>query len=152
MTYENAWYFKLLFMAGYDDGFDQWLDELLQTQDPIEETVLELSFCRSDRKKMLSLLNKFCVVRPQDQEALLRKLRLFVKEAYTCGRFSRREATTCMYCFTKNFGYFEIYNSSGWKSMYLMDDLLDDAEYGVIDLAEFDKHFLAYLNEGTALL
>ena len=36
--------------------------------------------------------------------------------------------------------------------MYLMDDLLDDVEYGVIDLAEFDKHFLAYLNEGTALL
>jgi len=43
MTREEAYYHKILLMTGFTEGYDAWLDEYLEREDPLSDIVLELS-------------------------------------------------------------------------------------------------------------
>ena len=48
MNREDAFYYKNLLMLGFSDGYDEWLNDYLEAENPLSNIVLELSCCGSD--------------------------------------------------------------------------------------------------------
>ena len=59
MTYEQAVYFKLLILCGYFDEYEQFLDHVLEKQELFSDVVVDLAFCGSDRKRVISVLTSY---------------------------------------------------------------------------------------------
>ena len=91
MKREDAYYYKILLMAGIEEGYDQWLDGFLENEDPLSDIVLNLSLCGSDVNATISCLHNFCAEETLDERAVVEKLRMFLKEAYHAGRMTKEE-------------------------------------------------------------
>ncbi len=59
MTYEQALYFKLLLLIGYQDELEEYIENALVEQNPITEPILSLATALRDSKQMLSALNEY---------------------------------------------------------------------------------------------
>ena len=64
---EDAFYHKLMLMTGLDDGYDEWLNYYLESENPLSNIVLELACCGSDINKTISVLHNFCMEQPFDE-------------------------------------------------------------------------------------
>ena len=151
MTREDAYYYKILLMAGIEDGYDQWLDGFLENEDPLSDIVLNLSLCGSDVNATITCLHNFCAEETLDERAVVEKLRLFLKEAYHTGRMTKEETVSYMYSFAICHGDSEDFDPKIWDDMYYLDDYYALAEEGIISWENFDAQFLAYLNDGIPL-
>ncbi|MBE5773702.1 MAG: hypothetical protein E7337_07185 [Clostridiales bacterium] len=59
MTYDQAAYCRIMLISGHAEEYDHIIENLLETQNPLSDVVLELSFCTRDRIKTLSVLNDY---------------------------------------------------------------------------------------------
>ena len=151
MKREDAYYYKILLMAGIEEGYDQWLDGFLENEDPLSDIVLNLSLCGSDVNATISCLHNFCAEETLDERAVVEKLRMFLKEAYHAGRMTKEETVSYMYRFAVAHEDPGGFDSEIWADMYYLGDYYALAEEGVISWDSFDAQFLAYLNEGIPL-
>ena len=151
MKREDAYYYKILLMAGIEDGYDQWLDGFLENEDPLSEIVLNLSLCGSDVNATISCLHNFCAGETLDERAVVEKLRLFLKEAYHAGRMTKKETVSYMYSFAICHGGPRVFDCSIWGDMYYLDDYHSLAEDGIVYWDAFDSQFMAYLNDGIPI-
>ena len=152
MTFEYATYFKLLLLCGYNDELQKYIDIALIEQNPISDIVLELSTSSSDDKKMLSALNEYLLqVKDTDidyDKTVFELVMSFLKIKYIEESMPMADITRLMYKFAV---YTEHYFDEPWYTMYFMGDLFDDAESGYIDKNDFQRKFIAFLNEGICL-
>jgi hypothetical protein len=152
MTFEYATYFKLLLLCGYNDELQKYIDIALIEQNPISDIVLELSTSSSDDKKMLSALNEYLLqVKDTDidyDKTVFELVMSFLKIKYIEESMPMADITRLMYKFAV---YTERYFDEPWYTMYFMGDLFDDAESGYIDKNDFQRKFIAFLNEGICL-
>ena len=149
MNREDAYYYKILLMSGLYDGYDEWLDGYLNTENPLSDIVLNLSLCGSDINKTISCLHHYCGERDFDEKFVCEKLRLFLKNGYHTGRFSKEEVVSYMYRFANAHGDPGDFEIALWDSMYYMDDYHSLAKDGIISWKRFDFAFLSFLNNGT---
>jgi len=150
MTREEAYYHKILLMTGFTEGYDAWLNEYLEREDPLSDIVLELSCCGSDRERVISCLHGYCLGMPFDSGAVCDSLRLFLKQAYHDGTMSKGDVISTMYRFANAHGDpgdAEFYRS--WNSMFYMADYAGLAEDGILLQERFDEAFDQYLNDGV---
>ncbi len=147
MTGEEAYYYKILLQYGFTDDYDRWLNTALEGEDPLSNIVLELSLCGSDVEKTLSCLTNYCKDNLFDDNVVGNKLRLFLKDGYYSGRFTKDEVVSHMYNFAKTDGYPFDYESSRWRDMYYMLDYFCMADDGIVPAEEFDKVFHDVLNK-----
>lgn len=151
MKREDAFYYKNLLMLGISDGYDEWLNYYLETEDPLSNIVLELSCCGADINKTISLLHNYCNEQPFDESAACDKVRLFFKEAYYSKKMSKEYIANTMYRLALNIENSVDFNMCLWGSMFYFEDYLLLAKDGIISWESFDTVFFAYLNDGTPL-
>ncbi|MBQ5320693.1 MAG: hypothetical protein J6K88_01325 [Oscillospiraceae bacterium] len=151
MKREDAYYFKILLMSGFSDGYDQWLNGYLETEDPLSDIVLELSFCGSDLDKTISCLHNYCMKQSFDENAVCDRLRLFLKEAYHSKRLSKAETISCMYRFANSHGDPGDFDNRLWDDMFYMDYYHSLAKDGIIPWDRFDFAFSSYLDDGITI-
>lgn len=151
MKREDAFYYKNILMLGFLDGYNEWLDYYLETEDPLSDIVLELSCCGSDVKKTISVLHNYCAEQPFDEAAVCDRLRLFFKDAYYSNRMNKEEISSTMYRLALNIGAPGFFDIHLWGSMYYLDDFYSLAKDGIISWESFDFAFFSYLDNGIPL-
>lgn len=149
LKYEDAYYFKILLMSGFNDGYDEWLDGYLEAENPLSDIVLDLSSCGSNLNKTISCLHNYCMEHDFDERDVCDKLRLFLKEAYYSNRMSKEEVVSSMYRFAVNHGDPGDFELDLWGDMFYMDDYYSLAKDGIISCERFDFAFHRYLDDGT---
>ena len=45
---EDAFYYMYLLLLGFSDGYDEWLESYLKTDEPMSDLVIDLYFCGSN--------------------------------------------------------------------------------------------------------
>ena len=148
MKREDALYYLILLVTGFEDEYDQWLDGFLEREDPLSDIVLELSFCRSDLNKTISILHNYISDAKINEDEVCTKLRLFLKEAFYSGKFNKAETVDLMHEFViKRHGWYG-FDDYCWINMYYFTNDYDLAQDGIIAWDNFDKAFFSYLNDG----
>ncbi len=146
---EEACYYKNLLILGIKDGYDEWLNYYLETEDPLSDIVLELSYSGSDMKRVVTLLHKYCQELPFDESVVSDKLRLFFKDAYYSNRMSREEILST-YHLARNLGCQSDFDINFFGYMCYLDDYYSLAKEGVISWDTFDSAFFEYLDSGDS--
>ena len=59
LTYEDACFQWHLILAGFTESYDRWLEELLEKQNPLSDTVLSLVDFGSNFKDIVACLYGF---------------------------------------------------------------------------------------------
>jgi hypothetical protein len=150
---EDAFYYKNLLMLGFFDGYDDWLNYYLKTEDPLSEIVLSLSYCGSNVKDIIPLLDSYCSEEQFDKSLVVDRLRLFFKDAYHSDRMTKKDTVSAMYRLSLNNGDHigSDFDFALWGDMYELDEYYSMAEEGVISWESFDYAFLSYLDNGTPI-
>ena len=148
MKREDAFYHKLMLMTGLDDGYDEWLNCYLESENPLSDIVLELAWCGSDVDRTISVLHQFCTERPFDEAAVCDRIRAYFKEAYDKNRMSKEEITSAMYRLALNVGDPGDFDIHLWGGMYDLDGYYSLAEDGIISWENFDFAFFSYIDSG----
>lgn len=153
MKREDAFYHKLLLMAGLDDGYDEWLNFYLESENPISNIALELYMCGYDVDKTIFVLHSFCTEQSIYEAAICNRIRLFYKNAYYSGKMSKEEITLSMYQLVSNIGYPSDpdFNECIWGDMYYLDYYYGLAKDGLIPMENFDFAFFSYLDNGISI-
>ena len=148
MKREDAFYHKIMLMTGLDDGYDQWLDGYLESENPLSALVLELACCGSDVDKIISVLHNFCMEQPFDEAVVCERVRAYFKNAYDTNRMSKEEISNAMYRVAMNVGDPGDFDIHLWGSMFYLDDYHSLAKDGIIPWESFDFEFFSYLDQG----
>ena len=152
MKIEDAYYHLLLLKAGLDDGYDAWLDEYLDREDPLSDIVLDLALCGSDLNKTISCLNSYCGSHPElDERKLRERLRLFLKSLFHTGRMNQRAVAEAMYSIAYAHGAPWDLESEIWGDFYDLEDYLSLVEDGIASRELFDAMFQRFLDDGIPL-
>lgn len=145
---EDAFYHKLMLMTGLDDGYDEWLNCHLESENPLSNIVLELACCGSDINKTISVLHSFCAEQPLDEASVSNRVRLYFQNAYHTNKMNKEEISSTMYRLALNVGDPGDFDIHIWGSMYYMDYYYSLAKDNVISWKSFDFAFYSYLNNG----
>ena len=150
MKREDAFYHKIMLMSGLDDGYDEWLNYYLESENPLSNIVLELACCGSDVNKTISALHNYCAEQPFDEAAVCDRVRLFYQKAYCSKKMSKEEITSSMYRLADNVADPGDSDFDGhlWGSMYYLDYYHALAKDGLISMENFDFAFFSYLDKG----
>ena len=151
MKREDAFYHKILLMTGLNDGYDEWLNYYLETENPLSDVVLELACCDSDVNKIISVLHNFCTEQPFDVAAVCDRVRLFFKNAYHANKMDKKEIVSTMYRLTLSVGDPGDFDIDLWGSMAYLSEYYSLTEEGMISWERFDFAFFSYLDNGTPL-
>ena len=150
---EDAFYYMYLLLLGFSDGYDEWLESYLKTDEPMSDLVIDLYFCGSDVEKTISLLHNYCIEQEFDKSVVSDKFRLFFKDAYYSGRMNKGEVVSTMYKLVSDIGDPGDWNFDYdlWGDMYYFDEYYSMAEEGIISWESFDFAFHSYLDNGTPI-
>lgn len=151
MKREDAFYFKNMLMLGLFDGYDEWLNSHLESENPLSDITLELSCCGSNVNKIISVLQNYCLQQPIDEAVVCDKLRLFFKEAFYSNKMSKDEVVSKMYRLAQNAGGPDSFDMKLWGSMYYLSDYYSLSKDGILTWESFDSAFFSYLNDGTPI-
>ena len=150
MTREEACYYKILLSNGITDGYSQWLNEHLESEDPLSDIVLNLSFCESNTDETIRYLHNYCAEEKFDEKAVCTMLREFLKKTYYEKRFSMEEVCSLMYGFSQTVddpgGFDNI-----WLDMFSMKAIYEESADGYLSMNDFVKAFHSYLDNGESI-
>lgn len=151
MKLEDAFYHKIMLMSGLEDGYDEWLNHYLESENPLSDIVLELACCGSDVNKTISTLHNYCAEQPFDESAVCIRIRLFFQKAYYSNKMSIEEIASYMYRLANNVGDPGDFDMHLWGSMYYLDYYHNLAKDGLIPWDSFNSAFFSYLDNGLPL-
>jgi hypothetical protein len=137
-----------MLMTGLDDGYDEWLNYYLESENPLSNIVLELACCGSDINKTISVLHNFCIEQSLDEAVVCDRVRAYFKDAYYSNRMSKEEISSTMYRLSLNVGAPGDIDIHLWGSMLYLDDYYSLANDGSISWEGFDFAFFSYLDNG----
>ena len=151
MKREDAFYHKLMLMIGLNDGYDEWLNYYLESENPLSNIVLELACCGSDINKTISVLHNYCIEQPFDEAVVSDRVRTYFKDAYYKNKMDKEEISFAMYRLASKVGDPGDFDIHLWGSMYYLDDYCSLAKDGVISWERFDVAFFSYLDNGIPI-
>ncbi|MBQ3598602.1 MAG: hypothetical protein II987_04990 [Clostridia bacterium] len=147
MTRANAYYQMLLLKCGYTEQFDTWLNDLLETEDPISEETLGLIGKGNDINALISYL-EYISRGDRDEYEACRRMRLFLRDEYFAGRLTNARCAEIMYTVSV---YNRGFENPIWEDMYYLSDVYDYAEIGVCTMQHFEELLTRYLETGEYL-
>lgn len=142
MTYERAFYHKLMVEVGLYESFDKELDALLKEEDPLNSLTLDLALCGSDYNQVLSVLNEFLRNVAEDDidyNVVLDYILEDIRRLYTDKTKSVEELVVLMNSIAWNSGRWD----GEFSDMSLMWDLYVERDYYV--MRDFVKDFEDYI-------
>ena len=143
MTREDAYYERILLLCGYWEEYDRWLDSYLETEEPLSDIVLELLDCRGDFKEIEYRLRLFCLEKPFNEEAVYERLRLFLRDKYKSGEWSKDDVMSALFRFSAKIPFCDFQNDCS-----ALSDYYDLAIEGIVSMARFDPIFERFLEDG----
>ncbi len=143
MTIEQAIYFKVLICNGYPEELLKHIDTALETQNPLSDIVLEMSFAANDEEKLISLLNELInSVKPEEIDfdgKLIDMFLAFFRRKYREENMPLDELVTVMHsCAMCYSNLYPVFDNSLWYTMYILDECYEWGER---------THFLQILND-----
>ena len=118
---------------------NQTISNALDNQNPIEPDILDLSACRGDVKKQLSVLNAILARNGEDlldRKVIFELVRRFLHQQYVAG-MAIPTLVKLMYRISKETGW---HDEEPWNSLFLMEDYYDDAQWGINSMEDFRHH------------
>ncbi|MBR6800810.1 MAG: hypothetical protein IKM61_03570 [Eubacteriaceae bacterium] len=144
MTYEQALYYKILIINGFEEEYHEFVNEKLISESPLSDIILELSFCGRDKDKILSVLGEYLLdvaKKDIDSETVENYLRNFIRDKYLNENYSVADAVDLVYSFMYSDDYL-------WRDVSNVYDYHLLAEDGIIKMEDFVKLFEEYLLYG----
>lgn len=151
MNREDAFYYENLLVIGFSDEYDNWLNSLLETENPLSDITLDLAGCGSDKNKTISVLREYRSEQPVDEKNVCERLRLFLKTLYDSGKMEKGQVVSAMHTIASHVGAPDDFDVETWGDMFYFDDYYFCAKEDVLAWEVFDKAFFAYLNDGISL-
>ena len=96
MKREDAFYYMNLLKLGYVDEYNEWLNDYLETENPLSDMVLALATCGSDPDIAINLLQDYCREQPFDEAVSTERFCSFFKQAFSSNRISKEEILSTM--------------------------------------------------------
>ena len=148
MTNEQIAYMYVLLDCGFRKEFDSWLDDELEKQSPLSDWALDLSFCTTQKDKMLSVLFNYLLTKKVNQVELSNALRNFLWNGYCNGSFDAEQ----LYSLANDFYHsvlnlLEDFDDSVWNQLMYFGDYSTTGFFG----DELDNQFLQYLQFATPM-
>jgi len=129
MTVEEALYHKLFLQNGLTERFDRELDECLERENPLSDLTLALSTCGGKRGEQVHILNEYILnTAPEetDKDAVFSFVADELRERYEQNPDMDLEAfTMLMHDIARDSDWWRDFEP--WATMYLMNDLYDEA-------------------------
>ncbi|MBQ9746484.1 MAG: hypothetical protein IJW21_06645 [Clostridia bacterium] len=145
MTREDAYFERLLLLAGLWEGYDEWLGSYLESEEPLSDIVLELVDCHGDMKEVEYRLKLYCLEKPFDEAGVHERLRLYLWENYKNGKMEKDEVLALMCRFSARILPDD---DSVCTSFRELSDYYDLVKERMIAEEKFDSVFVAYLERG----
>ena len=147
--FEQAHSHKILFICGMDDGFDAWLNELLESDGEHADFLVDLAFCGSKTKEIVSCINRYCPTDETNEYGVAALLRAFWLRKYREDAMPTRGLAEKMYeCWLALRELTDGYPDVGY-GMSLMIDYACLVEEGVLDRQSYHQALVHYLETGT---
>lgn len=144
MTREDAYFERLLLLAGLWEGYDEWLSAYLESEEPLSAIVLELVDCGGDIKEAEHRLNLYCLEKPFDKQAVYERLRLYLWENYKSGKTEEDEVLALMCRFSRIIPE----DNAFLSDCAALSDYYDFVEEGIISAESFRRVLCAFLEKG----
>ncbi len=145
MTREEAYYWRIKLLCGYDKKYDHWLDTYLETEEPLSDIVLTLLDCHNIND-VLRCLNLYCLEKPFDEESVYRRLRLELREQYENASITQDCLLSELYRIS------QIIPDCQFQNRCLtLSDYYELVELGFADKNEFDAILRKWLFEGGTI-
>ena len=129
MSVERAVYYRLFLAQGLTERFDRELDERLERENPLSDLTLALSTCGGKREEQVHILNEYILnTAPEeiDKDAVFSFVADELRERYEQNPDTDLEAfTMLMHDIARDSGWWREFEP--WATMYLMNDLYDEA-------------------------
>ena len=141
MTREDAYFERILLLSGFWEGYDEWLDSYLESEEPLSDIVLELIDCHGDMKEVEYRLDLYCQEKPFDEGAVHERLRVFLRDSYKSGKMTKDAVLATM-------GKFSFILPDGGafvKNCRVLYDCYDLVEDRMISEERFEAVMLAFL-------
>ena len=133
LTYEEAYYHKVLIELGFNEEFEKYIDYLENNLKVYEGIYLDLIYNQSSPLNVISLLNNYILDKDIDKSIVLEKVRLFLLD-----KLNKNEL--CLEKIIESLESLSFY-------YYLEDDSMDewDSFYEDYDLGYINEHNLDLL-------
>lgn len=144
MRIEERYFYKLMLLCGYPEELNQAISTALDHQNPIESDILDLSACRGDVKKQLSVLNAILARNGEDlldRKVIFELVQRFLHQQYVAG-MDISTLVKLMYRISKETGW---HDEEPWNSLFLMEDYYDDAQLGINSTNQFFHQIARFL-------
>lgn len=149
-TPEEARFHLMLIQLGICDRFSPWLDALLEKETPLSDPVLELSWCSSDMKQVIHVLEDYLRNQETDMHAVIRllcadlRLRMDAGELDTNGCMKLLKQVCLLDCGI---------GQEPWSSIDNLLDWYDISQYKDfrINGPGFEEYLLHFFDEGTSV-
>lgn len=137
ITYEEAYFYKLLLENGFVGEVDQWIDNIAVNNDTLEGINLDLVSALGDSNKIISSLHNYLLDKKIDDKSVCERLRLFIKDKVDNDKISILEAANILYYFScenekMHEEYWHDFYTIGIYKEYFEEDFLDEAEFNSI--------------------
>ena len=150
MTFEQAVYFKLLLICGFNDELNDFVEKSLYEQTPIANIIMELSMAQ-DEKKLLLVLNEYLrQINDEDIDynIVFNYVLSFLRKIYKEEIMAKSELAGLMHKISL---LTERYTDEPWQTMFVLGSLYDEAESGYIEREEYLRQFDNFIMEGICL-
>lgn len=151
LTYEQAYYHKLMLEIGLTDEFDMALDKMLEEEEPLHPLTLELSTCGGDRNSQIHILNEYVLnVEPEriDREKVFDLVIGRFRKLHEKDPGAVEQITKLMYSITSLTGW---WSEDPWYTMNYMNDYYDCVKEGISTERDFTDAFLRLLYQKEAV-
>ena len=142
MTYEEAYYHKIMLEIGLTDKFDEAFDNMLEHEDPLSDLALSLTTCGGDRNRQIHSLNDFIqdIAHDQlDRKAVFSFVADHFRSIYESDPSQLEQITKWMYSVAWSSGWGD---EDPWNTMYLINDYYNDVSIGLISKESFTECFV----------
>ena len=137
LSYEDAYYYKLLMQAGFEKEVNEWINIIASTNETLEDIYLDLVCSLGNINDIISCLHNYINDHSINDEEVCNRLRLFIKDKLDKNELLIEEASNAIFSFVMSSGK---WNEKYWSDLYSLNiyyeyytsDFLSQEEYYVI--------------------
>ena len=140
MSYEEAMFYKIMLQSGNREIYETWIDNKLNTEESFNEETVDLAFLR-DINDIISYLHNYVLDKYVDENIVFEYIWTVINKNYTDNTWTREETVQRMYRIWSVIKDEEYSYEEPWYTMFLLDDLYEEASYGYVSKQSVNKVF-----------
>ena len=143
MTAEMAMYYSAMLQVGLGDNFYRAFDKALEEEDPLSDFTLSLCDHISDVNEVLHILREYTLDKVVDDQVVCDLILDDIRIRYESGRMTRMNVVTTLYDVAR---ILDKRWEGPWLYFYMMSDVADLYEEGIVSEAVFNQDFDVWWN------